>query len=152
VLTTRSDAAGTPPPAPLARIAVALLVLATLAALLIAQHLKHEGALVQANAVWHPTSGFDPQTTTERFNFRTSYDDHVTVSVVSSATGKVVAVIARELAVSKYARSATLAWNGRTRSGAPAPSGNYTAQVHFDRLDRTATIPQLVFKVKDAPR
>lgn len=145
--TTRSDAAGSSPPAPLARIAVALLVLASLAALFIAQHLKDDGALVQANAVWHPTGGFDPRTATERFSFRTSYDDDVTVSILSSHTGRVVAVVARHLAVNKDARTAVLAWNGRTRSGALAPRGNYTAEVHFDRLDRTAPIPQLRFKV-----
>jgi hypothetical protein len=122
-------------------------VLASLAALFIAQHLKHDGALVQANAVWHPTSGFDPQTATEHFSFRTSYNDHVTVSIRSSHTGNVVAVVARHFAVSKDARTATLAWNGRTGGGTLAPRGNYTAEVHFDRLDRTAPIPQLVFKV-----
>jgi hypothetical protein len=127
-------------------------VLATLAALLIAQHLKHDGALVQASAVWHPTSEFEPQRASATFSFTTSYNDDVTVSVRAAATGKIVAVVARDLAVREYQRTNSLRWNGRSSSGRLAPSGSYTVQVHFDRLNRTAPVPQLVFKVKDPPQ
>ncbi len=146
--TTRCDAASPPAAAPLARIAFALLVLATLAALLIAQHLKHEEALVQA-PVWSPTTPTSAGQTTERFSFRAYYDDNVTVSIVSDATGRAVAVVGRDVAVRRYRRSREFTWHGELAGGAPAAAGRYSVDVHFDARDRTVPIPGLTFTLKD---
>lgn len=144
----RLNAATTP-----ARVALALLVLATLAALLIAQHLKHESPLVVADAVWHPTGAFDPRRGPARFTLRTNYDDDLTVSIVSARTGRAVAVIARDYAVARGRRTApAFRWEGRTSDGAYAPAGPYVVDVHFKRLDRTTEVPQIRFDVSYTTR
>jgi hypothetical protein len=152
VRTTRSDAAGpqAPAPVPLAALVLALLVAATVAALLIAQHLKHENPLINASGVvWHPDGQFDPQVMPARFSFVPSYDDRVTVSILADLTGKVVDVIARNEAIKAYQRTPTWRWPGTTTGGAPPPSGSYSVQVHFDRLGRTTPIPEIVFHVRE---
>jgi len=136
-----------------ARIAFALLVLATLAALLIAQHLKHELPLVVADAAWHPTGPFDPRIGPATFTLKTSYDDDLTVSIVSAQTGRTVAVIARDYAVARGRRTApAFRWGGRASNGAYAPAGRYVVDVHFDRLDRTTEVPQISFDVSHTTR
>jgi hypothetical protein len=137
--------------APLARIVFALLVLASAAALLVAQKLKHDPPLVNANAIWAPNSGaFDPQRTAATFSFQTSYNDKVTVSVVSTNSAKTVAVLARNYPVHRDRRSKQFSWNGRTATGGLAPAGTYVVAVHFQRLDRTPTIPEVRFDFKYA--
>jgi hypothetical protein len=151
VQTTRSDAAGSAAAAPLARIAFALLVLASVAALVVAQKLKHDPPLINANAIWTPNSGaFDPQRTAASFSFQTSYNDKVTVSIVSTHSAKTVAVLARNYAVHRYRRTTQFSWSGRTAAGSLAPAGTYVVVVHFARLDRTPTIPQVRFDLKYA--
>lgn len=142
---TRSESGDAAVAAPLARIALALLALATVGALLIAEHLKSRTALA-GSAIWQPSSGpFDPRTATASFSFTSPYSDHVTVSIVSGETGKVIAVIARNYPIARYRRTERFPWNGRSATGALEPSGTYVVQVHFDRLDRTTRVPQISF-------
>jgi hypothetical protein len=129
-----------------ARIALALLVLATFAALLLAQHLKDEAPLV-GSAAWKPVGVFDPRSGDATLSFRTPYADRITVSIVSAQTGKVVAVLAHNLPEHGYTRQ-TFPWDGRTASGAAAPSGYYEVAVHFARLNRTPLVPSLRVDLK----
>jgi hypothetical protein len=152
VPTTSSDADGRQAAAPLARIALALLVLATCGALLIAQQLKHDQPLVSANAIWHPSQGpFDPRTTPASFSFVSAYRDDVSVAIVSS-NGKLVATLARNYPVVPHRSSRIFEWRGPTSSGALAPAGSYRVQIHFDRLDRTTLVPQVAFDVSYGAR
>jgi hypothetical protein len=125
--------------------------LAIVAALLIAERLKTEPPLVNADAIWHPNQGaFDPYTTPATFSFRPGYRDELTVSIVSESTGSEVDVIARHYLVVAGHRTKEFFWNCRTTSGAPAPSGYYGVQVHFDNLDRTTDVPQVSFHLKNS--
>jgi hypothetical protein len=153
VSSTRSESGDSAVAAPLARVALALLALAAVGALLIAQDLKHEQPLVGANAIWHPSQGtFDPRTTVATFSFVTVHRDRVSVSVVSTRTGKALLTITRNYPVEPHLRTAQFKWNGRRSDGALAPAGRYVVQVHFDRLDRTTQIPQVAFDVSYATR
>jgi hypothetical protein len=130
-----------------ARITFALLLLASVAALLLAQHLKDRHALIDS-AAWTPAGhGFEPLTQTASFSFKPYYHDRLTVSIVSDRTGRVIAVVRRDMDVVGWQRTATIAWNGRTSSGAPAPPGYYGVEVHFARLDRTTIVPELTLEV-----
>lgn len=149
---TRSESGDAAVAAPLARIALALLALATVGALLIAQYLKHEQPLVNTNEIWHPSSGaFDPRTTPASFSFTSFYRDELTIAIVSKETGRVVAVIARDYRLASY-RTETFSWPGTTLNGALAPNGTYIVQVHFDHLDRTTQLPQVAFQVSHGTR
>jgi hypothetical protein len=124
-----------------------VLALATVGALLIAEHLKSEKALT-TSAIWQPSAGvFDPQVSSASFSFTSPYADRVGVSVVSSATGRIVAVIARDYPLTRYHRTAQFQWSGRTSTGALEPNGRYVVQVHFDRRDRTTQVPQINFEL-----
>ncbi len=143
----RAESGGSLGARPLARIALALLALATVGALLIAQHLKHESPLLDSG-VWQPnTRTFDPQIAHASVSFKPYYRDDVSVSVVSATTGAVVAVLAHGYPVIGYHRTESFPWNGRTADGHLAPPGKYFVDVHFDHLDRTTQIPQVVFRV-----
>jgi hypothetical protein len=152
VSSTRSESGDSAVAAPLARIALALLALAAIGALLIAEHLKSRTALA-GSAIWRPSTGvFDPQTSTASFSFTSPYADDVTVSIVSRETGKVVAVIARNYPIARYRRTEQFRWSGRTTTGALEPNGTYVAQVHFDRLARTTQVPQISFDLTRSVR
>jgi hypothetical protein len=130
-------------------IAFALLVLATVAALAIAQRLKHEGPLVDSNAIWMPSRGtLDPSTSPASFTFVTNYRDDLTVSIVSASSGRVVKVLARGYAVVVHHRTGQFSWNGSTLDRAAAPDGTYAVEVHFDHLDRTVRVPEISFDVE----
>ncbi len=137
---------------PLGRITVALLAIATVVALLVAQHLKDDPALIQADAVvWSPSSGyFDPRREAARVSFVTPYHYRLTVSIVAARTGRVVAVLVRDYRVRGY-RSEFPAWNGRTASGSPAPPGDYAVSVRFAGLDRTTRVPYVIFRIRARP-
>jgi hypothetical protein len=139
VPTTPSDGSGRPAGTALARGLVALLVLATLGALLLAQHLKHESPLV-GGAVWHGARAGAAPT----FSFQTFYRDHVTVTVRSERSGEVAAVIARDYQAHRYERTPTWRWNGASRAAA----GSYDVQAHFVGLDRTVTVPKIEFTIR----
>jgi hypothetical protein len=152
VSSTRSESGDSAVAAPLARIALAVLALAAIGALLIAQHLKHEQPLVNTNEIWHPSSGaFDPRNAPASFSFTSFYRDELTVAIVSKQTGRVVAVIARDYPLATY-RTETFSWPGTTLKGNLAPRGTYIVQVHFDHLDRTTQLPQVAFHVSYGTR
>jgi hypothetical protein len=124
-------------------------LLASVAALLVAQKLKHDSPLINANAIWMPNSGtFDPQRTPATFTFQTYYNDRVTVSIVSRRSAKTVAVLARNYPVHRYRRTKQFSWNGSITGGGLAPAGTYVVAVHFERLDRTPTIPEVRFDLR----
>jgi hypothetical protein len=152
VFSTRSESGDSAVAAPLARIALALLALAAIGALLVAQHLKHEHPLVNTNEIWRPSSGaFDPRNAPASFSFTSFYRDELTITIVSKQTGRVVAVIARDYRLATY-RTETFSWPGTTLSGTLAPSGTYVVRVHFDHLDRTTQLPQVAFHVSYGTR
>jgi hypothetical protein len=149
VPSNRTEPGGRLGAAALARIALALLALATVGALLIAERLKQKPSLVIASAIWHPSQGsFDPRTSTATFSFDTHYRDDLSVSIVGA--GGAVVVLARNYPVAPYRRTEIFRWNGRTATGKLAPAGAYVVQVHFDRLDRTTQVPQISFQLKYA--
>ena len=134
-------------PALTARAIFAVLALAALLALGLAQRLKDHKALIDS-AVWSPAGRtFDPRTQTASFSFTPYYDDRVTVAIVSRASGRTVATVARNLPVVGWHRTAKLPWDGRTARGALAPPGDYEVSVHFTRLDRTTIVPELLLEV-----
>jgi hypothetical protein len=151
VSATRSDGAGPRAGAlatSLAPITVALLAIATVIGLLVAQHLKDDPALIQANAVvWSPSSGyFDPRHEVAEVSFVTPYANRLTVSVVSARSGKVVAVLARNYRTHGY--RSDFFWHGETSSGTPAPPGDYAVSVRFAGLDRTTRVPSAAFDIR----
>lgn len=143
----------------LARIVFALLVIASLAAFVITQRLKHTPTLVQA---FRRTPFFSPtpegHIKEERISFRTAHNDRVTVTV-ESASGEDVAVLAHDLPVHRY-RQLSLRWNGRqgesnstpipydggllvqaNEHGAPAPEGEYHVRVELLEEKHTINSP-----------
>ena len=138
--------------ATLARVVLALLVVASVAALFYAQALKREPPLVR------PVKGgidtFQPSGTGGRgllrqahFRVRTSVDDVLDISVITPAE-RLVAVVKTGLRVHKYRETPPLHWDGRTSGGVLAPPGSYLVQVRFQRAGQTVSVPnfQLVLK------
>jgi hypothetical protein len=120
----RSDRTGQAGPAKLgsaqarraAAVVFALLVVATIGGLFLAQRIKHTPTSVQGFRL--EPSSFSPAAAggaTERVSFRTSANDAVAVTIVSSG-GETVATLVRNLAWPRYLRLC-LAWNGRRGAG-----------------------------------
>jgi len=115
----------------LTRTIFALLVLASLAAFIITQRLKHTPTPVQRFTllpVFSPSPlGHDKQ---ELFSFLISNSDRVTVTIVDS-NAVAVATVAQDLRLRRYTQL-RLAWNGRRgphANGALAPSGEYRVRI-----------------------
>ncbi len=144
--TTQGEPGRAPRAGRLAAAVLASLALATAGALLIAQHLKDKLPLIGADAIWHPNGRpFHPLTETAAFSFSTRYRDRVSVSVVAARTGRIVTVLERQYPVAPYRHTKTFYWDGSGTSGQLAASGSYVVDVHFDRLDRTVQVPQVLF-------
>src|ERR1700694_3956161 len=108
----------------LARIVYGLLVLATFAAFLLAQRLKHAPTIVQRielTPVFSPTGHGGLHR--EKISFRIKQADEVTVTIVDSA-GKDVATVARSRYLPAYTQL-PLRWDGVTDAGRLAPDGLY---------------------------
>jgi hypothetical protein len=138
--------------ATLARIVLALLVAASVAALFYAQALKHQAPLVRP--VKAGTDTFQPAGTGAKgllreahFRVRTSVDDVLTIEVVTTADRR-VAVIATGLPVRSYRETPPLHWDGRTSRGALAPPGTYLVQVRFRRAGQAVTVPSFQLLLK----
>jgi hypothetical protein len=115
----------------LARIIFALLVLASLAAFLVTQRLKHSPTAVQRFTllpVFSPSPlGHNKQ---ELFSFRIAHTDRVDVAIIDS-NGATVATVAEDRPLRRYTQL-ELAWNGRQgrhSDGSLAPSGEYRVRV-----------------------
>jgi hypothetical protein len=135
---------------PLAGRVFAALVLACFAAFFVTQRLKHTPLAVQEfkrEPFFSPTrAGRHKQ---ERISFKLPRAERITVQIVSTSGGGVVATLARDLPAPRY-KKVSLRWNGRrgtarevhvrrTRAGTllvvpvnrgrPAPAGEYRVRV-----------------------
>jgi hypothetical protein len=140
--------------ATLARVVLALLVVASVAALFYAQALKHEAPLVS------PVKGgidtFQPGGTgghgllrQAHFRVRTSVDDVLDISVITTAE-RLVAVLRTGLHVRHYRETPPLHWDGRTSAGVLAAPGTYLVAVRFRHAGQTVTVPSFQLLLKGA--
>ncbi len=140
--------------ATLARVILALLVVASVAALFYAQALKHEAPLVRP--VKSGTDTFQPSgigghglLRQAHFRVRASIDDVLDISVITTAQ-RLVAVIKTGLLVHKYRETPPLHWDGRASGGALEAPGTYLVQVRFRRAGQTVTVPNFQLLLKGA--
>jgi hypothetical protein len=138
--------------ATLARVVLAVLVVASVAGLFYAQALKHQAPLLRP--VKSGTDTFQPGGTAGQgllreahFRVRASVDDVLDISVITPA-GHPVAVVRTALAVHKYRETPPLHWDGRTTGGALAAPGTYLVRVRFQRAGQTVTVPNLQLLLK----
>jgi hypothetical protein len=110
---------------PLARAAFAVLVVAGFLAFFDAQALKHRDPLV---ASWtHADVRFPrPGARWAHFHVKVTVSGPLTVSIVSDRTGRTIDV--RRVRAHRY-RTAQLAWDGSTSTGARAARGRYRVAV-----------------------
>ncbi|MBS1868696.1 MAG: hypothetical protein JSS99_03445 [Actinobacteria bacterium] len=135
----------------LARVAFALLVLATLGAFVVTQKLKSSPPLVvrpQISSVFSPAP--DARVRKARISFWIVHGDDVSVSIVD-AEGRIV----RRLADGRHVparRRIVLWWNGRDESGAVVPDGSYRARVALIHQGRTIDLAQPIAVDTRPPR
>jgi hypothetical protein len=84
------------------------------------------------------------------FRVRTSVDDVLDISIVTTASRQ-VAVIATGLAAQKYRETRPLHWDGRTTAGAGAPPGTYLLQIRFHNAGQTMILPNFQLELKGPP-
>lgn len=110
---------------------VALLLAGTAGAMVLTQHLRHDGP-VASSIHWKTRPG--PR---YRVCFRLTRDDTVTVAVVDSANREVrVLALAQPLEGSDTAHC--FAWDGRDAGGNPVSAGSYRLQLSLQDADRVA--------------
>ncbi|HSD24730.1 MAG TPA: FlgD immunoglobulin-like domain containing protein [Solirubrobacterales bacterium] len=110
---------------------VALLLAGTAAAMVLTQHLRHDGP-VASSIHWKTRPG--PR---YRVCFRLTRDDTVKVAVVDSAD-HLVRVLASDQPLTGSDTAHCFAWNGRDAAGNPVPPGSYHLQLTLQDADRTA--------------
>lgn len=110
---------------------VALLLAGTAAAMVLTQHLRHDGP-VASSIHWKTRPG--PR---YRVCFRLTRDDTVTVAVVDSAN-HVVRVLAPAQPLKGGDTAHCFAWDGRGAAGDPVPAGSYHLQLRLEDADRVA--------------
>ena len=146
---------------PLARTVFALLVLASIGAFFLTQHLKHSPTAVQE---FRLTPTFSPYRRGplehEAISFKLKQADEVTVSVIDTS-GNVGATLVHDLPVARY-KTFSLRWNGRrgfttryehqtSAAGRPilvaltggryAPAGEYRVEVTLRHQHKTVRSP-----------
>jgi flagellar hook assembly protein FlgD len=112
-------------------VTVALLVAGTAAAIVLTQHLRHDGPVASA-IHWKTRTG--PR---YRVCFRLTRDDTVQVAVVNS-DDRVVRVLASPEALAGSDTAHCFGWDGRDDAGQPAPPGRYHLQLSLEDADRVA--------------
>jgi FlgD Ig-like domain len=112
-------------------VTVALLIAGTAAAMVLTQHLRHDGP-VASSIHWKTRPG--PR---YRVCFRLTRDDTVQVAVVDPAD-QVVRVLASPQALEGSDTPHCFPWNGRDAAGNPAPPGSYRLQLTLRDADRVA--------------
>jgi hypothetical protein len=112
-------------------VTVALLLAGTAAAIVVTQHLRHDGP-VASSIHWKTRPG--PR---YRVCFRLTRDDTVDVAVVDSS-GAVVRELASDEALEGSDTAHCFAWNGRDASGQAVPPGSYRLQLTLRDADRVA--------------
>jgi hypothetical protein len=122
----------------LARAAFAVLVVASVAALFIAQELKREIPLIKGHS--RPIAFPGPGYQFAHFHLEASLGGFIDVTILSASSDRPVKVIASHLRIYEYRRF-SLEWTGTTSSGAPAAPGVYVVEVHFESPARTVTVP-----------
>lgn len=136
-----------------AKVAFALLVVATFGAFFVAQRLKATPSLVldaRAYPVFSPNQ--DGRKDGARWSFMLKRDDQMSVSVVD-ADGEAVRTLADGRQTAAYDRQA-FDWNGRTDEGTMAPDGTYRIRVSLRRQGRTIVVQRATEKdtVPPSPR
>jgi hypothetical protein len=112
-------------------VTVALLLAGTAAAMVLTQHLRHDGP-VASSIHWKTRPG--PR---YRVCFRLSRSDTVKVAVVDPAD-RVVRVLASDETLTGSDTAHCFAWNGRDAAGSPVSPGSYHLQLTLQDADRTA--------------
>jgi hypothetical protein len=110
---------------------VALLLAGTAAAMVVTQHLRHDGP-VASSIRWKVRPG--PR---YRVCFRLTRDDTVGVAVVDSSDN-VVRVLASDEPLEGSDAAHCFAWNGLDAAGNPAPAGSYHLRLTLSDADRVA--------------
>ncbi len=131
--------------------AFAALVLATVAATFISQHLKVTtpliaGAFGPTPPAIHPGDGGCPGQATVTFHLLHAADE-IDVYVVNGS-GRVVRVLATGVAAGRK-QPLQFTWDGREASGAPAPGGHYDFKVTL--LHQHRTIDPLINQTFEQP-
>jgi hypothetical protein len=112
-------------------VTVALLLAGTAAAMVLTQHLRHDGP-VASSIHWKTRPG--PR---YRVCFRLTRDDTVQVAVVDPAD-HVVRVLATDEPLEGSDTAHCFAWNGRDADGQPVRPGTYRLQLSLHDADRVA--------------
>jgi hypothetical protein len=112
-------------------VTVALLIAGTAAAMVLTQHLRHDGP-VASSIHWKTRPG--PR---YRVCFRLTRDDTVQVAVVDPAD-QVVRVLASPRALEGSDTPHCFPWNGRDAAGNPVPPGSYRLRLTLRDADRVA--------------
>jgi hypothetical protein len=112
-------------------VTVALLVAGTAAAMVLTQHLRHDGP-VASSIHWKTRPG--PR---YRVCFRLTRDDTVDVAVVDPA-GHVVRVLASDEQLKGSDTPHCFGWDGDDAGGRPVPPGSYHLQLTLRDADRVA--------------
>jgi hypothetical protein len=128
----------------LARIAFAVLVVATAGGFLVTQRLKAAPSIVQGA---QGTRFFSPNGNGVRENARVSFrlkrSDDVTVAVISDESGDTVRRLSRPVSAPAY-RRVGFDWDGRTDEGEVAPDGRYLFRIGLREQGRSVTLPNSV--------
>lgn len=110
---------------------MALLLAGTAAAMVLTQHLRHDGP-VASSIHWKTRPG--PR---YRVCFRLTRDDTVTVAVVDSASDA-VRVLHSDEPLTGNDTAHCFAWDGRDAAGNQVPPGSYRLQLSLEDADRVA--------------
>lgn len=110
---------------------VALLLAGTAGAMVLTQHLRHDGP-VASSIHWKTRPG--PR---YRVCFRLTRDDTVQVAVVDP-DDNIVRVLASDEPLEGSDTAHCFAWNGRDAAGQPVPPGSYHLQLSLRDADRVA--------------
>jgi hypothetical protein len=133
------------PVAILAAITVLALLAATAGAMVLTQHLRHEGP-VASSIYWKVRPG--PR---YRVCFLLTREDDVRAAVVDSADHQVAVLSDGHLAGGDVPHC--FPWDGKTATGAPAPPGIYHLQLDLRQADRVAVSGEKVrIKTPKAPQ
>ncbi|HEV2060351.1 MAG TPA: N,N-dimethylformamidase beta subunit family domain-containing protein [Solirubrobacteraceae bacterium] len=133
-----------------ARIAFALLVVATFAAFFVAQQLKTTPPAVQdvtATEVFSPNR--DGRKDRMRMSFFLKRTDDVTATVVNRDGDEIRVLAERPLAAGERMR---LVWDGTDARGRPVPDGVYRVRLNLRREGRAVLIPRNIDKDTTPPK
>lgn len=133
-----------------ARIAFALLVVATFAAFFVAQELKTTPPDVQdvrARGFFSPNQ--DGRFDRMRMSFFLKQDDDVTATVLNRAGDEIRVLAERRLRAGQRMR---LVWDGTDARGRAVPDGIYRVRLNLRRQGRAVLIPRNITKDTTPPR